>query len=182
VSRKKRELSEEEHSLWRRVVDTVKPRRKSATKAVAPKAPVSESASLSLSKAAPHRPSTSSGRRVEASPQKSAAKKAPPPLADRGGEKRVRRGKLEIDGSIDLHGHTQDTGRAAVMRFLQAAHARGDRTLIVITGAGRAGQGVLKQRLPGWLNELKPIVAGFAQAHRQHGGAGAFYVFLKRRG
>jgi DNA-nicking Smr family endonuclease len=104
------------------------------------------------------------------------------PPADRGGEKRVRRGKLEIDGSIDLHGHTQETGRAALLRFVQAAHARGDRTLIVITGAGRAGQGVLKQRLPAWLAELKPIIAGYAQAHRQHGGAGAFYVFLKRRG
>lgn len=94
----------------------------------------------------------------------------------------MRRGKLEIDGSIDLHGHTQETGRTALLRFVQAAHARGDRTLIVITGAGRAGQGVLKQRLPTWLAELKPIIAGYAQAHRQHGGAGAFYVFLKRRG
>lgn len=182
MSRKKRDLSEEESSLWRRVVATVKPRRKSASKAAAPKALISESASPKPAKAAPHLPSTSSGKRADASAPKAVAKKAPAPLADRGGEKRIRRGKLEIDGSIDLHGHTQDTGRAAVMRFLQAAHARGDRTLIVITGAGRAGQGVLKQRLPDWLGELKPIVAGYAQAHRQHGGAGAFYVFLKRRG
>ena len=59
--------------------------------------------------------------------------------------------------------------------------ARGDRTIIVVTGAGRAGQGVLKQRLPDWLAELRPLIAGYAQAHRQHGGAGAFYVFLKRK-
>ena len=102
------------------------------------------------------------------------------PPADRGGEKRVRRGKLEIDASLDLHGHTQETGRSAVLRFIQAAHARGDRTIIVITGAGRAGQGVLKQRLPDWLAEVRPLIAGFAQAHRSHGGAGAYYVFLKR--
>ena len=181
MSRKKRDLSEEEHSLWRRVVATVKPRRKAAPKPA--DANVSAPKSVSLpAKAASQVPAPSSAKRQEPKPAKLTISKAAAPLADRGGEKRIRRGKLEIDGSIDLHGHTQETGRTALMRFLQAAYARGDRTLIVITGAGRAGQGVLKQRLPDWLGELKPIVAGYAQAHRQHGGAGAFYVFLKRRG
>lgn len=94
----------------------------------------------------------------------------------------MRRGKLAIGGKLDLHGHTLVTGRAALMRFLHAAHDRGERTVIVITGVGRAGQGVLKQNLPNWLasGELRTLVAGFAQAHRSHGGAGAFYVFLKR--
>jgi DNA-nicking Smr family endonuclease len=47
---------------------------------------------------------------------------------------------------------------------------------------GRAGEGVLRQRLPEWLGEpeIRPVVSGFAQAHRMHGGAGAYYVFLKR--
>jgi DNA-nicking Smr family endonuclease len=40
----------------------------------------------------------------------------------------------------------------------------------------------LKRRLPEWLAErdLRPLVSGFAQAHRAHGGEGAYYVFLKR--
>jgi DNA-nicking Smr family endonuclease len=94
----------------------------------------------------------------------------------------VRRGKLDIGGKLDLHGHTQVSAEAALHRFIHAAHARGDRTVIVITGVGRAGQGVLKQRLPEWLaaRELRPLVSGFAEAHRSHGGAGAYYVFLKR--
>ncbi|GAM97263.1 Smr domain family protein [alpha proteobacterium U9-1i] len=158
--------------MWRRVAATVKPRRK-PSKAFAPK-----SATPGVPTLAVARPLTG----AEPKPAKPTVAKAAPPPADRGGEKRIRRGKLEIDGSIDLHGHTQETGRTALLRFIQSAHARGDRTLIVITGAGRAGQGVLKQRLPAWLAELKPIIAGYAQAHRQHGGAGAFYVFLKRRG
>lgn len=175
MSRKKRDLSEEEHSLWRRVAETVKPRRKSGASAPdgAPRA-----ANTKLAAAR----STAASRAEQRPAKASVAAKPSTPPADRSGEKRVRRGKLEIDGSLDLHGHTQETGRTALMRFLQTSHRRGDRTLIVITGAGRAGQGVLKQRLPEWLAELKPIVAGFAQAHRQHGGAGAFYVFLKRRG
>jgi DNA-nicking Smr family endonuclease len=83
-----------------------------------------------------------------------------------------------------LHGHTQESARNALARFLQAAQARGDRTVIVITGVGRSGEGVLKQRVPEWLAErdLRALTSGFAQAHRTHGGAGAYYVFLKRAG
>jgi DNA-nicking Smr family endonuclease len=94
----------------------------------------------------------------------------------------VRRGKLEIGASLDLHGHTQDSGRAALGRFLHAASKRGERTVIVITGAGRGGEGVLKRALPVWLahGDLRALVSGFAQAHRSHGGSGAYYVFLKR--
>jgi DNA-nicking Smr family endonuclease len=41
---------------------------------------------------------------------------------------------------------------------------------------------VLKKRLPEWLSErgIAALIAGYAPAHRVHGGAGAFYVFLKR--
>lgn len=114
------------------------------------------------------------------------AKPSPPkaktPPANRAGEKRVRRGHLEIDATFDLHGYTQTTGRAALMRFLHKAHARGDRTVIVVTGMGRGGEGVLKRALPEWLadGDVRHLIAGYAPAHRSHGGAGAYYVFLKR--
>jgi DNA-nicking Smr family endonuclease len=29
---------------------------------------------------------------------------------------------------------------------------------------------------------VRSLISGFVQAHRDHGGAGAFYVFLKRIG
>lgn len=94
----------------------------------------------------------------------------------------MRRGKLEIGATLDLHGHTQDSGRAALARFLRAAQKRGDRTVIVVTGVGRGGEGVLKRRLPGWLAgpDIRALVSGFAPAHRSHGGAGAFYIFVRR--
>ncbi len=94
----------------------------------------------------------------------------------------MRRGKLEIGGKLDLHGHTQDTGRAALARFLRSAQARGDRTVIVITGVGRGGEGTLKRRFPEWIAErdIRVFVSGYAPAHRAHGGAGAFYVFIRR--
>jgi DNA-nicking Smr family endonuclease len=169
VSKGKRSLTEEEQTLWGRVAATVKPRRgpKQPAANASPAPPVS-----------PRKPSHAPLQQ----PKSNAAKRTLAPPQDRGAEKRVRRGKLEIGGKLDLHGHTLATGRTALVRFLHAAYDRGDRTVIVITGVGRAGHGVLKQNLPDWLAsaEVRAFVAGFAQAHRAHGGAGAFYVFLKR--
>lgn len=170
MSKKGRDLTTDEKKLWRRVADTVKPRPGRKTDAPIerdeqPAPPPRKTAAA----AAPSKPKP-------APP----AKKAPP--QNRANEKRVRRGKLEIGGSLDLHGHTQESGRAALARFVRSAQARGDATVIVITGVGRGGDGVLKRRLPEWLAEpeLRAIVSGFAPAHRSHGGAGAFYLFLRR--
>ena len=53
--------------------------------------------------------------------------------------------------------------------------------MLVITGQGRLGDGVLRRRLPEWLAAapLRAMVAGFSSAQRRHGGEGAFYVALK---
>lgn len=168
MSKKGRDLTADEHKLWRRVASSVKPRRA--------KAPPAEET--------PSPPPTRTVQRTppaQPPPVRRSAPNASPPQ-DRGGEKRVRRGTIEIGASLDLHGHTQDSARTVLFRFLRAAQARGDRTVVVITGAGRAGQGVLKQRLPEWLaqRDVRALLSGFAPAHRAHGGAGAFYVFLKR--
>lgn len=167
MSKSKRDLTGEEKRLWRRVAASVKTRR-----ALPEEAPAEEVVKLPVRAAAPVK---------RAAPPAPVKRQAPPP-ADRGAEKRVRRGKLEIGGKLDLHGHNQETAPAALERFLLAARARGDTTVIVITGVGRGGEGILKRRLPEWLDgrALRPIVSGYAQAHRTHGGAGAFYVFIKR--
>lgn len=114
-----------------------------------------------------------------------AAPKAPTRAApqNRANEKRVRRGKLDIGGSLDLHGQTQASAHVELVRFLRAAQNRDEATVIVITGVGRGGEGALKRALPEWLAgpELREIVSGFAPAHRTHGGAGAFYVFIRRK-
>ena len=170
MSKRKRDLTDDEQSLWKQVTERVKPRRapaKISEKSEAPKRVATRA--IIAAKAPPVAPPVR-------------AKAAPPP-ANRGAEKRVRRGKLEIGATLDLHGHTQESARTVVIRFLQSAQKRGDRTVIIVTGIGRIGGGVLRQRLPEWLGEreVRGLVSGFAQAHRNHGGAGAFYVFLKNR-
>jgi len=173
VSRKKRDLSEDEEALWRRVARGVKPRRPAEAKTLERTA---EAASPTIVY------STKPKAKAEAPPVKPRAVAPKTPPADRSAEKRVRRGKLDIDATLDLHGFTQDGAFAALAAFLHSAQRRGGRVALVVTGVGRAGEGVLKKRLPDWLagRELKPLISGYAQAHRSHGGAGAFYVFLKR--
>ena len=86
----------------------------------------------------------------------------------------------------------QDEAYAALTRFLAARLARGDRTVLVITGKGLkkvngdptsiVERGVLRTMLPIWLSspELIPLVAGWDQAAQAHGGEGAWYVRLRR--
>jgi DNA-nicking Smr family endonuclease len=159
-------LSAEDEALWRRITDSVKPlRSRPQALAIGPAQP------------APSRHRATSHRTIPP-PVKPAA-----PVADRGGEKRVRRGRVEIWGSLDLHGFTQDQARAALIGFLHRARADGGRVVIVVTGKGRGGEmGVLKARTPDWLSapDLRPLVSGMAPAHAKHGGAGALYVFLRR--
>lgn len=108
-----------------------------------------------------------------------------------GMRRRLTRGHLPIDATIDLHGLRQHEAHAALCRFIAARHARGDRTLLVITGKGlkRDGgegpqKGVLRSMLPVWLAEksIAPMVAGWDASARAHGGEGAYYVRLKRAG
>lgn len=171
MSKRSRDLTEDEQQLWQRVVERVTPRKRVAK--VTAETRKSEPAEAQGRKPAP---------RTAAPPVQAPAKTAATPPANRGNEKRVRRGKLEIGATLDLHGHTQDSAQKALIRFLRSAQRRGDRTVIVVTGVGRTGAGVLRQRLPEWLanHDLRTVVSGFAQAHRAHGGAGAYYVFLKR--
>jgi DNA-nicking Smr family endonuclease len=118
------------------------------------------------------------------------------PASHRGIEPKLRRkvgrGRVEIDGTLDLHGMRRAEARAALGRYLAARVRRGDRTILVITGKGLkkvdgdpatiVERGVLRTMLPIWLGspELSPLVAGWDVSHQTHGGEGAYYVRLKR--
>ena len=118
---------------------------------------------------------------------------APDKAVDPAIRKKLGRGKIEIDGRIDLHDMTQSEARAALQRFVHAKASQGARTVLVITGKGlrsdddyvaaMTGRGILRTMLPIWLNEpsLAPLVSGWSMASRGHGGEGAWYVRLRRR-
>ena len=96
---------------------------------------------------------------------------------------RIAKEREEIGARIDLHGMTQDRARAALEAFLHRAFDDGWRAVLVITGKGVQGDGILRKNVPSWLGEphLSHVVAGISEAHRHHGGEGALYVALKRK-
>ncbi len=110
---------------------------------------------------------------------------------------RLRRGEIEPEARLDLHGLTETAAHRALVTFLRAAHARKLRLVLVVTGKGGVPstahepfdlgfeaprRGVLKRMTPRWLKE--PELAGFVadtrEAHRRHGGSGALYVYLRK--
>lgn len=107
---------------------------------------------------------------------------------DRSTANKFQKGKMSIDGRIDLHGMTQDVAHNALNAFIEDSWRAGKRCVLVITGKGsRADEygrtGLLRERTPQWLSapRLRNRILAINQAQIQHGGAGAFYVLLKRR-
>jgi DNA-nicking Smr family endonuclease len=101
---------------------------------------------------------------------------------DRVTETKLRRGQLPLEGTLDLHGMTQAEAFGALQRFVLAAAAAKKRTVLVITGKGRLSEGVLKRMLPLWLEEpaLARHLLAVTPAHIKDGGAGAFYLRLRK--
>ena len=184
-----RKLSDEDRTLWERIRASVKPLRRARVAKRVEAAPAPEQAAVRPPPSKRVKPPKAAP--VAAAPPATPTK-APPALT--GLEDRTRRklgrGQVAVDATIDLHGMRQERAFAALAGFLQAAQARGDRIVLVVTGKGggapgegRDGRGVLRQSVPNWLArpDLRPLVIGFEEAGRLHGGAGALYVRVRRR-
>jgi len=107
------------------------------------------------------------------------------PGVDKRSAQRLKRGRMEIEGRLDLHGLRQDEAHRALEAFIAGAHSAGKRCVLVITGKGPVSQGggVLRTNVPRWLNEApnRGRILSFTHATPQDGGTGALYVLLKRR-
>ena len=114
------------------------------------------------------------------------------PTMDRRNFNRLQKGQMPIDARLDLHGMTVEQAKLRLKSFLLNAHARGDRVILVITGKGlrsgfdefnRPNRGVIREGLPQWVKDkdIAPMIVQITPAHRQHGGDGAFYLYLRRK-
>ena len=101
---------------------------------------------------------------------------------DRRSAKKIQQGKMALDAHIDLHGLSQLQARQRLQYFIYRSVETGLRTVLVITGKGKAGRGVLRENVPQWLSEppLSEVIIAFGPSQPQDGGAGALYVRLKR--
>lgn len=157
--------------LWKAVTRDVKPLRgKIKTPEIAQKEP----------KAAPTK-KTVKKTPVPAAPPVQVGTSQPPQLDGRT-EARLRKGRISIDARLDLHGHTQASAHRVLEQFILTGHARGYRCLLIITGKGKMGEGILREKLPLWLSlpSLRPIIVKYTPAAPKDGGSGAFYLYLKK--
>ena len=170
-----RRLTPDEARAWARVARTVKP--------IGPK---TEDIETFIDALEHGEPVLRHGKAKPAVPAPGTPASKPPksPAApqNRSNEKRVRRGKLELAGRFDLHGHTQISAEAALTDFLARKQAEGARCVLVITGKGKGGEGVLRRNFLRWLElpAARALVSGYSEAHPRHGGSGAWYVFLRQ--
>ncbi len=101
-------------------------------------------------------------------------------------KRKLSRGHLALEARIDLHGLIQSEAHGMLLDFLIRAHERGLRHVLVITGKGSSlgSEGALKRAVPLWfaMPEFRFLISSYEPAARQHGGEGALYVRLSRRG
>ena len=184
--KRKRPLAKSELALWRAATADVRPLGDQPAKNAPPsrvsKANQAEAGTLSKAGHAPKRPKD---KPPPPHPRSARALDPSRPIdIDRRSWVRLKRGQIEIERTLDLHGRTQVEAHGALNRFLEMAHAAGLRCVLVVTGKGGGeGRGILRQMVPRWLSESthRSHVLTFCPAQPRHGGDGALYVLLKRR-
>ena len=136
--------------------------------------------------------------RVRAGPRADATPAAPPAILESGAHipeqlafqrpgvrdgqmRQLRRGLLQIEDELDLHGLTQLRAHHLFSAFLEECRDRGLRCVRIIHGRGtRSGARgpVLKAAVDAWLRGRHEVIA-FTSARPRDGGAGALYVLLR---
>ncbi len=185
---KRRRLTAEEVDLWRRAMRSTDPLPGRAL----PPAPSEQTGTPSPApQTKPQAPPPAQTRRGEPSAAKWHG-------VDSGTARKIRRGRMDVEAKIDLHGMRQAEAHQALNRFIHSAVTRGRRCVLVITGKGgrvrtraedaafmrseSTGDGILRRQVPLWLAQepLGSRIFAVEPAHQKDGGGGAFYVFLRR--
>ncbi len=184
-----RRLAPEEAALWKRVVASVTPLHgkhslsaaieppREFLSAPAPAAPIPSSKSLSS--------------RAPAAAERAAARvDAGSATLDASWDRRLARGLVAPESTVDLHGHSLGSAYDRLDSGLGAAIARGDRVLLLVTGKPPRpeserphARGAIRAAVGDWLAASRHAnsIAAVRTSHPRHGGQGALYVVLRRR-
>ena len=181
-------LTREEAQLWRRLAATVTP--------LHPPVPIPVPA---LPKAVPVVPPKPAPRVRGRVPLPLPA--PPPPVArpaplnaqglDGSWDKKLAKGPIEPDRTVDLHGLTLDAAHARLDFAIADALASQARVILLIAGKPRPHgetdqrghrRGAIRAKLLDWLAASRhaPRIAAVRPAQPRHGGVGAVYVVLRR--
>lgn len=188
----RRRLSRDEAQLWARVAQTVVPLHPlqqakggpaAAIRNGPDQAPVANAKELRIPARLPDA--------AAPAPAKVHARPLDRHGLDSSWDKKLARGLIAPDFTLDLHGHSLDAAHARLDHGLAQAKALGARLVLVITGRPRPvdaadrgnRRGAIRAKLLDWLalGAHAGDIAAVRGAHRRHGGAGAVYLVLRRR-
>ena len=102
--------------------------------------------------------------------------------------------KFQKIRTIDLHGYTLEEANKTIESFINKAYLENVNKLIVVTGKGIHSEnekdpyvskdlGILKYSVPEFISnstDLMQMINEITDAKIEDGGAGAFYIFLKK--
>ena len=110
--------------------------------------------------------------------------------------KELKRGKINIDRRIDLHGYGLVEAHEKFISEVKKNYNKNKRCLLIITGKGvhkkiqneqdtnpKLFYGKIKNSIINWINEdhLKQYILTYQDAGFEHGGDGALFVYLRKR-
>jgi len=174
----------EDNALWDYITKDIVPLHDDPSKETVPLQSELKTGARSKSQPTPPQVTDTTPQRSQKSDDHS------PRQTDRRTSQRLKRGQINIDARVDLHGLNQNQAYDALMRVIPDAYNQGKRCILVITGKGGNrldpldnAMGILKQKTPEWLSQqpLSQYVLKTEPAKPKDGGNGALYVLLKRQ-
>jgi DNA-nicking Smr family endonuclease len=192
-----RRLAPEEAALWKRVIETVKPLK--GVVAPPPSVPLPVRGGIGGGPSGDGRamppaalaPKPAKKERAVAHPRAQSLPKREGShnTLDASWDRRLSRGLVSPESSIDLHGHSLASAHHRLDLGLEQAIAQGDRVLLLVTGKPpRAdserphARGAIRAAVGDWLagSRHAGAIAAVRGAHPRHGGSGALYIVLRR--
>ena len=184
-----------DQEVWQQVVQSARPLKKAANVVPQPLAPLPKVYKPAGASAAAYATAEAKQKApLPAHAPHGGHSEKPAPQMDKRLRQRFERGELPVEARIDLHGLTLANAERALSKFLRDGIAPQKRCLLVITGKGsvrsdneieimQKGRGVLRAWLPDYLRRgpWRDQILGLAPARQEMGGAGAFYVLLRRQ-
>jgi DNA-nicking Smr family endonuclease len=196
MARRRKPLSEEDQKLWDMVKQSAEPLH---AVSYTPPTPIAAPKRPEVKTPRPIKPFKINGRpesrlRFDLAADPMQPLSRAPQALDKRTHDRLRKGKKHPEARIDLHGMTAAQAHGALRGFILSSFGRGLRLVLVITGKGNTTRdeigimptrnGVLRHALPQWLGtpDMHPMILQISSAHLRHGGGGAYYVYLKKKG
>ena len=178
-----KEINDKEKALWRSVTKDIRPLKKPAANSL--KAETGKKDTLKKITTKPKKTAVLAEPMITLKPaeiSKNTAHKSSF-QTDKRTHNKLKKGRMEIEASLDLHGLSIAQAHTAFQKFVVLHIKKQSRLLLIITGKGKDGAGVLRKEIHHWIHEsyCAHSILKMLNAAPHDGGTGAYYLFLRRK-